>query len=75
VPDEDEEQETPRVQYLSQQFVEQLCSSEGIADELLSEIERVVFQTHPVQNRMGASNFQELLALRAGRGRTLRERK
>jgi hypothetical protein len=37
-----------RVQYLSQQFVERLCSAEGLKDELLEEIERVIFQSHPI---------------------------
>jgi energy-coupling factor transporter ATP-binding protein EcfA2 len=64
----------PQVQYLSQQFVEQLCSSEGITDELLREIERVVYQSHPIENRMGTSTFSELLDLRANRGRALRTR-
>lgn len=64
--------DTPRVQYLSQQFVERLCSSEGITDELLTEIERVIFEAHPYEDRLGASNFRELLDLRASHGRDLR---
>jgi hypothetical protein len=35
--------DSPRVQYLSQQFVDSLCSAEGVTDELLAEIERVFF--------------------------------
>lgn len=66
------ENDAPRVQYLSQQFVERLCSSEGITDELLTEIERVVFETHPYEERLGASSFRELLDLRASHGRDLR---
>src|SRR3546814_5575192 len=31
-----------RVRYLSQQFVEELCSSTGLTDGLLREIERVI---------------------------------
>jgi hypothetical protein len=62
----------PRVQYLSQQFVERLCSSEGITDELLTEIERVIFEAHLYEDRLGASNFRELLDLRASHGRDLR---
>ena len=65
--------ETPRVQYLSQQFVERLCSSEGITDELLAEIERVIFEAHPYEERLGASSFRQLLDLRASHGRGLRE--
>ncbi|KZE42065.1 TrlF family AAA-like ATPase [Microbacterium sp. T32] len=64
--------ETPAVQYLSQQFVERLCSSEGITDELLDEIERVIFEAHPYEDRLGASTFRELLDIRANHGRGLR---
>jgi hypothetical protein len=41
---------------------------------LLAEIERVIFQTHPVEDRMGASSFRELLDVRAARARGTRER-
>lgn len=51
----------PRVQYLSQQFVEQLCSSEGVSDELVCEIERVIFNAHPPDSRVGFSNFRDML--------------
>ena len=64
----------PRVRYLSQQFVDALCSAEGVTDELLAEIERVIFQAHPEEDRMSASNFQELLQLRAERARAARSR-
>jgi energy-coupling factor transporter ATP-binding protein EcfA2 len=64
----------PLVQYLSQQFVERLCSSEGITDELLEEIERVIFESHPYEDRLGASSFRELLNLRAEPGRLKRSR-
>jgi hypothetical protein len=64
--------DAPRVQYLSQQFVDTLCSAEGVTDELLAEIERVVYQAHPSENRMGTTTFQELLDLRAAPGRALR---
>jgi hypothetical protein len=63
-----------RVQYLSQQFVDQLCSAEGINDELLQEIERVIFQAHPLEDRLGADNFKELLDLRTERARATRSR-
>lgn len=66
--------EFPRVQYLSQQFVDQLCSAEGLEDELLAEIERVIFQSHPIENRMGASSFREFLEIRTERARSARER-
>lgn len=64
--------ELPAVQYLSQQFVERLCSSEGITDELLAEIERVIFEAHPYEERLGTSTFRELLDIRASHGRGLR---
>ena len=66
--------ESPRVQYLSQQFVEQLCSAEGLQDELLAEIERVIFQAHAIDDRMGASSFRELLDIRSARARNERAR-
>ncbi len=70
VPDPDE---TPGVQYLSQQFVERLCSSEGITDELLGEVERVIFEAHPYEDRLGTASFRELLNIRASHGRNLRD--
>lgn len=57
--------DTPRVQYLSQQFVENLCSAEGMADSLVDEIERVIFSAHPVEEREGTSSFKELYAIRS----------
>jgi hypothetical protein len=66
--------DSPRVQYLSQQFVDALCSAEGLTDELLAEIEWVIFQAHPTEDRMGTTTFRELLGLRVARGRSTRER-
>lgn len=63
-----------RVQYLSQQFVDRLCSSDGVSDELLREVERVVFASHSVSSRDGATDFNELLDLRAARHREARSR-
>ncbi|WP_374436762.1 TrlF family AAA-like ATPase [Tabrizicola sp.] len=62
----------PLVRYLSQQFVDRLCSAEGMTDELLEEIQRVIFMAHPTEERQGAANFAELLDLRAGTARTAR---
>ena len=56
----DSENDDPRVRYLSQQFVDQLCSSDGLADELVSEIERVVFEAHLPDDRLGTRSFSEL---------------
>ncbi|WP_369810899.1 TrlF family AAA-like ATPase [Marinobacter salarius] len=63
-----------RVRYLSQQFVEELCSSDGLTDGLLREIERVIFEAHPEDTRDGALNFPELLEQRASRHRLARAR-
>jgi energy-coupling factor transporter ATP-binding protein EcfA2 len=62
------------VQYLSQQFVDQLCSSEGLDDALVAEIQRVIFDAHAEPDRMGADNFAELLGLRMQRARESRSR-
>lgn len=64
----------PRARYLSQQFVDELCSSAGMTDALLAEIERVIFEAHPVQNRDGAVTFADLLDQKAARYRDARER-
>ena len=48
------------VRYLSQQFVEQLCSAEGLAVELRKEIERVVFDATGPEDRFTAETFEEL---------------
>jgi predicted ATPase len=64
----------PRARYLSQQFVEELCSSSGMTDSLLREIERVIFEAHPEHDRDGALDFAELLDNRASRHRLARAR-
>lgn len=63
-----------RVRYLSQQFVKELCSSSGLTDGLLREVERVIFEAHPENTRDGALDFSELLDLRASRHRHARNR-
>jgi energy-coupling factor transporter ATP-binding protein EcfA2 len=57
-------QGVPLVRYLSQQSVDRLCSAEGILGELLDEIEAVVFQAIPDDERLGATSFAELRAIR-----------
>ena len=48
-----------QVCYLSQHFVEQLCSSEGLATELRQEMERVIFDaTDPVE-KLETDSFEE----------------
>lgn len=56
-----------RVRYLSQQFVDRLCSAEGITDELLFEVQRVIFQAYPQDKRLGATSFAELLDILTSR--------
>lgn len=63
------------VQYLSQQFVERLCSSDGgVTDELLAEIERVIFDEHAGEDRLSATTFTELRELKASRSRSAQTR-
>lgn len=68
----DGESGEPQVRYLSQQFVDRLCSAEGLTDELLTEIQRVIFLAHPTEDRLGATDFGQLLDLRAESARTAR---
>ena len=63
-----------RVRYLSQQFVEELCSARGPTDGLITEIERVVFEAHPHETRDGALDFSELRERRTQRFRQARTR-
>lgn len=62
-----------RARYLSQQFVEELCSIEGMPS-LIKEIERVIFEAQPSIDRDGAVDFDELLQRRASRDRSVRSR-
>lgn len=62
------------VQYLSQQFVDQLCSAEGLEDPLVREIERVVFDAHGDADRLDATSFDDLLEIRLSGARTQRDR-
>ncbi len=64
----------PRVRYLSQQFVDELCASDGVTDALLKEVERVVYESHSVSDRDGATDFDDLLDIRATRFRAARLR-
>jgi hypothetical protein len=47
--------------YLSQKFVERLCSSVGLAIELRSEMERVVFEATDPMERQEANDFDSLV--------------
>ena len=64
----------PRARYLSQTFVEELCSAQGMTDTLMREIERVIFEAHPLSDRDGAISFEELLEMRTTRHREARSR-
>lgn len=64
----------PRARYLSQQFVEELCSSKGASEGLLREIERVIFEAHPEDQRGGALDFGEMLQNETTRFRSARLR-
>lgn len=57
----------PRARYLSQQFVEELCSSSGLSDGLTEEIERVILEAHPLDEREGAIDFAEFRSHRISR--------
>lgn len=61
-----------RALYLSQKFVEELCSADGVTDALLAEIERVIFDAHPEKD--GTFRFDQLLELRSERFRLARQR-
>ena len=64
----------PKARYLSQQFVDTLCSADGMTDALLLEVERVVFEAHSPDTRDGAINFNDLLGARVSRHRLARMR-
>lgn len=66
--------EWPRAQYLSQQFVDRLCAADGVTTELMGEIHRVIFQTHSLDDRLGATDFEELLEMRCARATAAHER-
>lgn len=64
----------PRARYLSQQFVEELCSAKGVADGLVDEIERVIFESHSQDDREWALDFSELRDQQTSRFQQARER-
>ncbi len=63
-----------RARYLSQQFVEELCSSTGASKGLIHEIERVIFEAHTDEEQDGAVNFEQLREHRTHRFQQARER-
>ncbi len=64
----------PRARYLSQQFVEELCSAKSISDGLVGEIERVIFESHSQDERESALDFAELRDQQTFRFQQARER-
>jgi hypothetical protein len=61
------------VRYLSQKFVERLCAGDELSDDLLREIEDVIFSYIPKDERIGgAADFRELREIRTG---AIRERR
>jgi len=64
----------PRARYLSQQFVEALCSAKGVSDGLVDEIERVIFESHSQEDREWAADFAELREQKTARFQQARER-
>jgi energy-coupling factor transporter ATP-binding protein EcfA2 len=52
--------------YLSQKFVDRLCTGDELTDELLREIEDVIFDYIPRDERFGATDFRELREIRTG---------
>ena len=59
-----EQSDDQYVRFLSQKFVERLCSDDHIGTELVSEIEAVVFSYLDPTDTLNASSFDELRALR-----------
>lgn len=49
--------------YLSQQFVERLCSEDLRSTELLQQVERVIFEHVPETEKLGQSSFEDLRTL------------
>lgn len=64
----------PRARYLSQQFVEELCSANGVSDGLVDEIERVIYESHSQDDRDWALDFAELRDQKTTRFQQARER-
>jgi len=60
----DQQSEDGSVRYLSQKFVERLCTGDRIGTELVREIEAVVFSYLDPSDTLNASSFEELRALR-----------
>jgi energy-coupling factor transporter ATP-binding protein EcfA2 len=60
----DEQIGEKRVRYLSQKFVDRLCTDDHIGTELIHEIEAVIFACTDPTETLNASDFRELRAIR-----------
>lgn len=56
-----------KVRYLSQQFVEQLCSEDRVGLELVNEIENVIFEYLDDTEKLGETSFADLRATKTER--------
>lgn len=65
--------ERPLVRYLTQDFVEQLCSADHQGGQLYEAIEEIVFSHLDNDQREGASSFSELRQAREGASRIKRD--
>lgn len=53
-----------KVRYLSQKFVERLCAEDHLGEDLVREIESVIFAHTDPTDTLNASSFEELRAIR-----------
>ncbi|MCL5801442.1 MAG: hypothetical protein M1283_02800 [Gammaproteobacteria bacterium] len=60
----DEQSDDRAVRYLSQKFVERLCADDHLGDELVEEIENVIYSYIDESDKLNASSFQELRSMR-----------
>lgn len=58
------------VRYLPQSYFEKVCNEIGKVDAFRQEIEKVVFQYVPQEERMGKVSFQELIGLKKASAET-----
>ena len=60
----EEQSDDTAVRYLSQKFVERLCSGDRPGQELIDEIENVIFSHIDESEKLNASSFKDLRALK-----------
>ena len=69
--DDHDQTDDNATRYLSQKFVEQLCADDHLGDELVKEIENVIFSYIDPSDTLNASSFEELRALHTDGTRAL----